>query len=61
MRIFFKVYTSCGDGIARAYDAKSALLKRSFKGHNGSVNCIRVSTFLNIRNQIFVELYCSTL
>jgi hypothetical protein len=36
------VYTSCGDGIARCFDAKSGALKRSFKGHEGAINCLKV-------------------
>ena len=34
------VFTGCGDGIIRAYDAKSGQLKRVFQGHEGAVNTI---------------------
>jgi hypothetical protein len=34
------VFTGCGDGVARAYDAKSATLKRLFQGHEGAINCL---------------------
>lgn len=34
------MFTGCGDGIARAYDAKSATLKRIFQGHEGAINCL---------------------
>ena len=40
--IFILVFTGCGDGIARAYDAKSATLKRIFQGHEGAINCMIV-------------------
>ena len=40
--LFFKVFTGCGDGVARAYDAKSATLKRVFHGHEGAINCLVV-------------------
>lgn len=36
------LFTGCGDGIARAYDAKSATIKRIFQGHEGAINCISV-------------------
>ena len=39
---FILVFTGCGDGIARAYDAKSATLKRIFQGHEGAINCMIV-------------------
>ena len=34
------VFTGCGDGIVRAYDANSAILRKEFVGHEGSVNCL---------------------
>ena len=34
------MFTGCGDGIARAYDAKSATLKRFYQGHEGAINCL---------------------
>lgn len=34
------MFTGCGDGVARAYDAKSATLKRLFQGHEGAINCL---------------------
>ena len=34
------MFTGCGDGVARAYDAKSATLKRVFQGHEGAINCL---------------------
>lgn len=34
------VFTGAGDGMARAYDAKSANLKRVYSGHEGAVNCM---------------------
>ena len=34
------VWTACGDSIARAFDAKSGALKRSFVGHEAAVNCM---------------------
>ena len=36
------VFTACGGGIARCFDAKSAGLKRVFRGHTGAVNCLKV-------------------
>jgi WD40 repeat protein len=44
----FIVYTACGDTNARCFDAKSGALKRTFKGHTGSINCLRVS-YLNMQ------------
>ena len=38
--ILLAVFTGCGDGVARAYDAKSATLKRIFQGHEGAINCL---------------------
>lgn len=38
----FVVFTGCGDGIARAYDAKSATLRRFYQGHEGAINCLVV-------------------
>ena len=40
--ILYLVFTGCGDGIARAYDAKSATLRRIFQGHEGAINCMVV-------------------
>ena len=37
------VYTACGDGIARTYDAKSGALKREFKGHEKAIYAIQVN------------------
>merc|ERR1712127_927605 len=37
------LWTACGDSIARAYDAKSGSLKRSFIGHEAAVNCLVVT------------------
>jgi pleiotropic regulator 1 len=34
------VFTGCGDGIARAYDAKSAALRRQYVGHESAINCL---------------------
>ena len=34
------MWTACGDSIARAFDAKSGALKRSFVGHEAAVNCM---------------------
>ena len=42
MNYIFLVYTGCGDGVARCFDAKSGSLVRLFKGHTASVNCLRV-------------------
>lgn len=36
------VYTACGDGIARTFDAKSGALKREFKGHEKAIYAIQV-------------------
>jgi len=36
------LFTGCGDGLARAYDAKSATLKRFYQGHEGAINCLTV-------------------
>lgn len=43
---YLSVYTACGDGFARVYDAKSGALKRTFKGHEGAVYSILVRTFM---------------
>ena len=40
MSMLFAVWTACGDSIARAFDAKSGSLKRSFVGHEAAVNCL---------------------
>ena len=37
------MWTACGDSIARAYDAKSGTLKRSFVGHEAAVNCLVIN------------------
>jgi WD40 repeat protein len=43
------VFTGCGDTYARCFDAKSGALKRTFKGHKGAINCLRVfKKFYNI-------------
>lgn len=36
------VFTGCGDGITRCFDAKSGALKRAFNGHTAAINCLRV-------------------
>lgn len=53
---WFPVYTGCGDTQARCYDLKSAVLKRTFKGHTGSVNSLRV-----IGKRLFTGSYDGTL
>ena len=40
MNLFQLVFTGCGDGVVRAYDAKSATLRKEYIGHEGSVNCV---------------------
>ncbi len=42
------MFTGCGDGVVRAYDAKSGALKRHYTGHEGAVNCLVVA-----RDKIF--------
>ena len=42
------VFTGCGDGVVRAYEAKSAVLKRTYTGHEGAVNCLMI-----VRDKIF--------
>lgn len=37
------MFTSCGDGVARAFDAKGGALKRSFTGHQFAINCLQIS------------------
>ena len=37
------VYTGSGDGATRCFDAKSAGLKRTFKGHENTVNSVQVT------------------
>ena len=37
------MWTACGDSIARAYDAKSGTLKRSYIGHEAAVNCMVIN------------------
>ena len=34
------MFTGCGDGIARAYNAMSAKLLKQYIGHQSSINCI---------------------
>ena len=41
------MYTGCGDGTARAYNAMSSALLRRFVGHTSAVNCM-VSTDQNL-------------
>ena len=36
------MFTGCGDGVLRAYDAKSGALKRVYTGHEGAINCLKV-------------------
>lgn len=36
------MYTGSTDCSARAYDAKSGTLKRTFKGHSSAITCIEV-------------------
>jgi hypothetical protein len=36
------VVTGCGDGIARCFDAKTGVMKRTLKGHEVSINTIQV-------------------
>lgn len=36
------VFTGCGDALVRCFDARSGVLKRSFKSHSLAVNCIQV-------------------
>jgi WD40 repeat protein len=50
------VYTGCGDTNARCFDVKSGALKRTFKGHAGSVNSLRV-----IGKRLFTGSYDGTL
>ena len=35
------MFTGCNDGKARAFDAKSGALKRTFPGHTAGINCIQ--------------------
>ena len=37
------MWTACGDSVARAYDAKSGTLKRSYIGHEAAVNCMVIT------------------
>jgi hypothetical protein len=56
------VYTACGDSIARAFDAKSGALKRTFKGHTGAVNCLKVNfnvKFNLLKNKFVKEFFNS--
>lgn len=43
-----QVYTACGDGHARCYDAKSGALKRIFKGHALSITFLRVKFLMSL-------------
>ncbi len=36
------MFTGCGDGVVRAYDAKSGSLRRTYHSHEGAVNCLIV-------------------
>ncbi len=40
--LFFPVFTGCGDGTLRAYNATTGALKASFEGHEGALNCMVV-------------------
>ena len=43
---FFElVFTGCGDAIVRCFEARSGVIKRSFKSHALAVNCIQVNIF----------------
>ena len=53
---FGSVFTGCGDGVVRAYDAKSGTLRRHYTGHEGAVNCVVVA-----RDKIFTGSSDSTL
>ncbi len=44
----YVVFTGCGDGVVRAYDARTAQLKRTYNGHEGAVNCMMV-----VRDKVF--------
>ena len=38
--IVILVFTGCGDGIARAYNAMSSELLKEYVGHLSAINCI---------------------
>lgn len=40
---YLTVFTSCGDGVVRAFDAKGGALKRTFLGHQFAINCMQVT------------------
>lgn len=42
--MYVLVYTACGDGVARVFDAKSGALKREFKGHEKAIYALQVKT-----------------
>ncbi len=57
------VITGCGDGLARCFDAKSGALRRSFKGHDATINALQVSVLtISIWNEcdgtVWLELLC---
>ena len=37
------MFTGCNDGVARAYDARSGVLKAQYKGHNQAISCMKVA------------------
>ena len=46
---FHLVFTGCGDALVRCFDARSGVVKRTFKSHTLAVNCIQVdSTFCTV-------------
>ncbi len=36
------MFTGCGDGVVRAYDAKSGTMRKHYTAHEGAVNAIAV-------------------
>ncbi len=40
--VHYEVFTGCGDGMMRAYNATTGELKATFEGHEGAINCMVV-------------------
>ena len=57
--IYVPVYTGCGDGIARCFDAKAGTLKRTFKGHESTVgsSLVNLPDLLILINSTMIFIY----
>ena len=55
--VYISVYTACGDGIVRIFDAKSAALKRKLVGHELAVTSFKVTIWDIVSYNIYISNY----